>query len=145
MRHIQTAFLAWLMLVGSAPASADLVVIVNAESGVESLTRDEAVNVFMGRYRKLPSGVAALPVDQAGEKAAFYKALLNKELPEVQSYWARLVFSGQGSPPRQMENTTEVIDVVINNKGAIGYIDRADINDRVKVVLDLSRLASSRQ
>lgn len=121
----------------SVPVAADLVVIANRDSGVESLTRDAVVNIFMGRYQKLPSGVTALPVDLAGDKAAFYKSLLDKELPEVQSYWARLVFSGQGSPPRQMEKSEEVIDVVANNKGAVGYVDRALLDDRVIVVLEL--------
>lgn len=121
----------------SMPASAELVVIANPGSGVETLTRDAVVNIFMGRYQKLPSGVTALPVDLADGKAAFYKALLNKELPEIQSYWARLVFSGQGSPPRQMEDSKEVIDVVASNKGALGYVDRSLVDGRVKIVLEL--------
>jgi ABC-type phosphate transport system substrate-binding protein len=131
--------IACLLLFASVQAMAELVVITNPGSGVEKLTRDEAVNIFMGRYRKLPSGMAALPVDENGEKAVFYRALLGKELPEVQSYWARLVFSGQGSPPRQMENADEVIETVVNNKGAIGYIDKRKVTSRVKVVLDLGQ------
>lgn len=139
MRCIAFFLIAWLLALGPACAAGDLVVITNTGSGVAKLTRDEAVNIFMGRYKKLPSGMAALPVDENGEKALFYRALLGKELPEIQSYWARLVFSGQGSPPRQMENADEVIEIVVNNKGAIGYVDRKKVNTRVKVVLDLSQ------
>jgi hypothetical protein len=118
-------------------AGADLVVIANPDSGVDQLSRDAVVDIFMGRYQKLPSGVTALPVDQAPAKAAFYKSLLDKELPEIQSYWARLVFSGQGSPPRQMATAAEVIDVVANNRGAVGYVDSTEIDRRVQVVLAL--------
>lgn len=127
------------LLVACGTAWAELVVIANRDSGVEKLTRDAVVNVFMGRYQKLPSGVTALPVDLGQHKADFYKSLLDKELPEVQSYWARLVFSGQASPPRQVENTADVIDVVANNKGAVGYIDRSELDNRVIVVLELPR------
>jgi len=140
MYRIATALIAWLLVAGIACAAGDLVVIVNAGSGVDKLTREDAINIFMGRYKRLPSGIAALPVDENGEKGAFYKLLVGKDLPEIQSYWARLVFSGQGSPPRIMENSDEVIDVVVNNKGAIGYIDRKKLSGRVKMVLDLSRL-----
>lgn len=138
MRCAAFFVIAWLVAFGPACAANDLVVITNPGSGVEKLTRDEAVNIFMGRYKKLPSGMAALPVDENGEKAAFYRALVGKELPEVQSYWARLVFSGQGSPPRQLENADEVIETVLNNKGAIGYIDKKKVNSHVKVVLELT-------
>ncbi|MEO8755571.1 MAG: hypothetical protein ABI624_23145 [Casimicrobiaceae bacterium] len=138
MRYAGCILLAWLLATGCSCMAADLVVITNIGSGVEKLTHDEAVNIFMGRFRKLPSGMAALPVDDGVEKAAFYRALLGKELPEIQSYWARLVFSGQGSPPRQMENSAEVIEIVANNRGAIGYVDRKKVTPQVKVVLDLS-------
>ncbi|MEO8159370.1 MAG: hypothetical protein ABI648_16345 [Betaproteobacteria bacterium] len=139
MRFIASVLIAGLLVLGPAHAAGDLVVITNAGNGVEKLTRDEVVNIFMGRYKKLPSGMAALPVDESGEKAAFYRALLGKELPEIQSYWARLVFSGQGSPPRQMDNADEVLETIINNKGAIGYVDKKKVSSRVKVLLDLSR------
>lgn len=139
MRTVTFILTTWLLALGAAHAAGDLVVIANTGSGFEKLTRDEAVNIFMGRYKKLPSGIAALPVDEGSEKAAFYRALVGKELSEIQSYWARLVFSGQSSPPRLMENANEVIETVINNKGAIGYIDRKKVTARVRVVLDLSR------
>ena len=128
----------WLALLEAAGAADNLVMIAHPASGVEKLSREEAVNIFMGRYKKLPSGITALPVDESGEKAAFYRALVGKELPDIHSYWARLVFSGQGSPPRQLEGASEVLEIVSNNRGAIGYIDRKNVNNRVKVVLDLS-------
>lgn len=125
------------MLLAGAPARGELVVIANPDSGVEQLTRDAVVNIFMGRYQKLPSGITALPVDEAGTKAPFYKALLDKELPEVQSYWARLVFSGKSSPPRQVASAAEVIDLVANNRGAVGYIERSELVEQVRIVLEL--------
>jgi hypothetical protein len=138
-RHIALQ-LALALAFASFPAAAkDLVVIANVASGVEKLTRDEAVNLFMGRYGKLPSGITALPLDEIGNKAAFYRALVGKELPDVNSYRARLMFSGLGSPPRQTDSTEEVIETVANNKGAIGYIDKAKADRRVKVILDLSQ------
>jgi ABC-type phosphate transport system substrate-binding protein len=138
MRRFVAVLIAALLLAGPAAASGELVVIVNTGSGVDKLSREEIVNIFMGRYKKLGAGMAALPVDENGQKAAFYRALLGKELPEIQSYWARLVFSGQGSPPRQADSGEEVIEIVANNKGAIGYIEKKKLSGRMKVVLELS-------
>jgi hypothetical protein len=122
-----------------AAAAQNLVVIANVGSGVDRLTHDEVVNIFMGRYGKLPSGITALPLDEVGNKATFYRELIGKELADVNSYRARLMFSGLGSPPRQTDNVDEVIETVVNNKGAIGYIDKAKVDRRVKVILDLSQ------
>lgn len=127
-------------LSSSAFAASDMVVITNPGSGVDRLTRDEVTAIYMGRSKKLSSGLPAIPIDQAPtnpEKARFYRDLIDKELPEVNSYWARLTFSGRGTPPRQVSNASEVIETVAANKGAIGYIPRANVDRRVHVVLDL--------
>lgn len=132
------ARIAALWIVSLACGATDLVVIANRQSGFERLSREETSSLFMGRHRRLPSGMAAIPVDQAADKAAFYRALLGKELPEVQSYWARIIFSGGGSPPQQAATADEVIEMVANNRGAVGYIPRARADARVKVVAELS-------
>ena len=111
-------------------------------SGVDSMSRVEVSNVFMARNRKLPSGVVALPLDLAGnapERQRFYSLLLGKSIAEVNSYWARLLFSGRATPPQQMSDASSVIDAVADNKGAIAYVDKSKVDGRVKVVLVLAQ------
>jgi ABC-type phosphate transport system substrate-binding protein len=55
----------------------------------------------------------------------------------MSSYWARLVFSGQTSPPFQVPDAQTAIDLVQNNPNAIAYIDRAAVTPKVKVVLEI--------
>ncbi len=121
-------------------AATDLVIITNPNSGVDKMTRDEVTAVFMGRTKKLPSGITALPIDQpvSGGKAKFYGELINKELAEINSYWARLIFSGQGTPPRQADDNAEILEIVGSNKGAIAYVPRNVVDKRVRIILDLS-------
>ena len=143
MKHgILTMFVALLWLggahAGDAPAS--IVVIVNPSSGVEKLTRDEVIDIFLGRYRKLPSGRMALPIDvteSGSERAQFYQMLVKKSPAEMSSYWARLVFSGQTSPPFQVPDAKTAVDLVQSNPNAIAYVDRASLNAHVKVVLEI--------
>lgn len=123
-------------------ASNDFVVIANPNSGVEKMSKDEVINVYMGRNRKLSSGVTAQPLDLENpltEKANFYNTMVNKELSEISSYWARLMFSGQGSPPRQVASAEQAVELVGRLKGAIAYVDRKKIDKRVRVVFDPSR------
>ncbi len=128
---------AWLLLMGTPALASDLVLVGNPDSGLSTLERDQVVNIYMGRYRKLPSGMTALPLDYTDEREAFYQALVGRSLPEINSYWARLVFSGRGSPPRQVDSAGELLDIVAENRGAIGYLPEDEVDDRVVVLLNL--------
>ncbi len=123
-------------------AAAEPVVIVHPDSGVQSLTRDDVINIFMGRQKRLPSGIVALPVEQArpaATRARFYQLLVKKDLPDISAYWARLLYSGQAQPPRQADSAEEVLELVSQNRGAIGVVDGAQADRRVRVVFDLGR------
>lgn len=125
--HGIAAILIILLLIAAADSSADagLVVVVNAQSGVQTLTHEEIVNIFLGRFRRLPSGMAALPVDQPPDqplRAEFYRRLVNKTPAEIRAYWARLVFSGKTSPPHQAATQSEVLQWMRDNPGAVGYL-----------------------
>jgi ABC-type phosphate transport system substrate-binding protein len=142
MKRIALLFLLAAFVSGHARSSepASIVVIVNPSSGVDHLTRDEVIDIFLGRYRKLPSGRAALPIDiseASAERASFYQLLVKKSLADMSSYWARLVFSGQTSPPFQVPDAKTAIELVQSNPNAIAYVDRASVGAGVKVVLEI--------
>jgi hypothetical protein len=129
-----------LMGVSASTCLAQLAVVVSARSDVEKLGREEVINIFLGRFRQLPSGAMAHPIDLPAslpERAAFYRLLVDKELPEINAYWARLVFSGRTAPPRQARDNEDMLDLVATLPGAVGYIARGRVDNRVRVVLEL--------
>ncbi len=120
-------------------ALADVVVVMRAGSSNDQLGREEVTNIFMGRYRKLPSGQSALPVDQplsSPLRAQFYMQLVGKDLAEINAYWSRLYFSGKASPPIQTNSQAEVYELLLSQPGAIGYVDRHHVDTRMRVVYD---------
>jgi ABC-type phosphate transport system substrate-binding protein len=141
MKHVIQALVFALMCSGArATDTQSIVVIVNPASGVDKLTRDEVIDIFLGRYRKLPSGRVALPIDvneTGAERAQFYHLLVKKSPAEMSSYWARLVFSGQTSPPFQVPDAQTALELVQSNPNAIAYIGRAAVTPKVKVVLEI--------
>lgn len=119
-----------------------LVIIVNPASGVNRLTQDEVINLFMGREKRLPSGLVALPVEPVGSpemRQRFYEKLINLPLVQVKTYWARMYFSGLAQPPRQVRDSEEVIEMVLANKGAVGFVERSKVDSRVRPVLVLGQ------
>lgn len=142
LRRLLIACVVAAALPFAATAEEELVVIANPSSGVDKLTRDEVIDIFLGRRRQLPSGIAAMPLDlpaSSPEKAQFYRRLVGKELSEINAYWVRLVFSGRTQPPRQAQNTEEMMSLVNDNRGALGYVGKSDVGPRVKIVFELER------
>lgn len=134
-----------ILLLACAPLAAGearLVVVVNAESGVTRVTQEEARNIFLGRQKRLASGVPAVPVEQGtpvGVRARFYRLLVNKDLAEINAYWARLYFTGQAHPPREVPGSENVVRSVAADKGGIGLMlmDSGKPDARIRVALDL--------
>jgi ABC-type phosphate transport system substrate-binding protein len=139
--HIPKLCLVAVLVFATVPAQAELVVVVNANSSVEHLSREEVINIFMGRYRKLPDGNTVQPLDNKGEspdRQNFYKKLLNKSLAEINAYWARLIFSGRTSPPLPLDTSSQILEKVAHDPTAIGYVERNNVNGKVKVVFSLA-------
>ncbi len=140
MRTLPALILA-LLLAGPTAAS-ELVVVVSARTTVDQLSQEDVINIFMGRYRRLPGGAAAFPIDQSaddGIKANFYRRLVNKNLDDINAYWARLVFSGKAAPPLKTASQADVIKLLSSTPGAIAYLDRGQVDGRFKVVFDFAR------
>jgi ABC-type phosphate transport system substrate-binding protein len=130
-RRFAIAVFGLLLGLGAMPARADMVVVANAHSSFGQLTRNEVINIYMGRYRRLPDGSAAVPFDLAAgspERKAFYRRLLDKSLEEINAYWARLVFSGRTTPPQELTGPDELLARVAADPHAIGYLDRQQLS-----------------
>jgi hypothetical protein len=142
MRRVVQVLLALAPLLHTGLARAQvLVVIVNPSVGVQQLSRREALDIFLGRYRTFPSGASALPIDldiSSVERRQFYLLLAHKDATEMNSYWARLTFSGRISPPFAVVDARTAVDMVARNPNAIAYVDRAAVDNRVRIALEIT-------
>jgi ABC-type phosphate transport system substrate-binding protein len=139
LARLLIAFTATLLM--ATVRAQTLVVIVNPSIGVQHLSRREALDIFLGRYRTFPSGASALPIDldiNSGERKEFYLILAHKDAADMSSYWARLTFSGRISPPFAVPDAHVAVDIVASNPNAIAYVDRSVVDDRVRVALELT-------
>ncbi len=130
----------WVSMLAPVSTRADMVVIMNEDSEVEHLSREQVINIFMGRYRKLPDDTVATPLDigrDTPERQLFYRHLLNKTLAEINAYWARLLFSGKTVAPEEVESQRKVLERVAHDLHALGYVDRQHLTGHVKVVYEV--------
>ncbi|MDF1583149.1 MAG: hypothetical protein RQ733_09080 [Methyloprofundus sp.] len=112
--------------------------IANADNPVSGMSKTEIQSLFMGRKRTFANGIKAMPLDFSVARERFYPLLTKRSTQQIDAYWARIIFSGQGMPPIKLSSAQDVLSMVQENQGAIAYIDRSSIGDsQVQVLLSL--------
>jgi hypothetical protein len=132
--------IAWplLLLATAVSARADFYIVVHASNPQRSLTQKEAVDLFMGRSRAFANGDFALIFDLPRDhprRAAFYQALTGMSVAQVNSYWSRLMFSGQSVPPQSLPDEAAMASILRRNPSALGWLSREPGEPGLRVVL----------
>ena len=131
-------YCAALMSVQSA--FSQVAVVVGAKSSISSLNAEQVSALYLGKTDKLPSGDTALPLDQAAGstvRGSFYEKVTGKSEAQVKSAWSRLVFSGKGTPPKEVASSADVKKLVSTNPNTIGYIEKSAVDSSVKVIFSV--------
>lgn len=118
----------------------ELLVIVNAANPLDRLTREELLDIYMGRRSHFPTGDPALPLDLDADsplRATYYQTLTGKTVAQINAYWARLIFTGRATPPRVLPDAAAALEAVRGNRHAIAYIDARSLPSQVKIVFQL--------
>src|SRR5688572_13644417 len=116
----------------AAAANAEVAVIVSAKSTATTMTPDEIANIYLGK------STAMKPVDNATPvRSQFYTKVAGKDEAQVKAIWSKLVFTGKATPPKEMASSADVVKAVAADPNAIGYVDKAAVDDTVKVVLEV--------
>ena len=138
-RHCLMSAAAW-PLAGWANADASPVVVVGAANPLQPLSATQCVGYFTGRQRTLPNGEPVQPHDLPADhplRERFYRLLTGLGPAQMNSYWARLRFSGQMQPPTVVDSEAAMLRVLRDNPRAIGYLGRMPEDERLRVLLVL--------
>lgn len=126
-----------VMLALTGSAFADLAVIVNTAYPVASADKGDIAKVFLSKANGLSGGGTLIPVDQADGSAirkGFYSNLAGKNPAQMNAYWSKLIFTGQGQPPKAVGGDADVEALVANNPNMIGYVHASAVGKGVKVI-----------
>lgn len=139
LRKFTVRLLASALLGGAPVAWADYFIVVSDDNPTTSLSDKEALHLFLGNQRAFPGGTPARAYELAGDelRAGFYRALGAMSLAQVNSYWARLMFSGRNLPPQQLESTAAMVEKVSQDPRAIGWLPTAPTHKGLRTVLVL--------
>ena len=123
-----------LGLVMATRAMAGDVVVIMAPNAA-SLTKEQVSNVYLGRA--LDYKPVDLP-ETNGTRTDFYKKATDRDASQIKALWARLMFTGHGQAPKVLDSAAAVKKAVAADPKSVGYIDKADVDSTIKVVLTLN-------
>lgn len=120
----------------SCSVFAEVAVIVNKANN-DAIDDSMVKKIYLGKAKSFAGGakidVFALKGDSAVAEEFIDKAL-SKSNSQYKSYWSKLIFTGKGTPPEEVDSPEDVISKVKGSAGGIGFIPADKVTDDVKVV-----------
>ena len=129
----------FLTLCSPALSFAGMLVVVAESSPLAEMDRHEVRQLYMDnatRFDGHPVTVLDMP-EGSQEREAFYQSATGKSASQLKSYWARMIFTGQGMPPRQVKSARDMVQKLKYDPRAVGYVQEADMQEGLSVLLRL--------
>lgn len=129
-----------VLLTQAIVANSSLAVIVSKDSDIQKISKKDISKIFLSKTKNLPNGQKAITVELNDNKYKefFYQKVSGKSLKRLKKYWATMIFTGKGQPPKKMTNSAEIIEFVKNNLNAIAYIPMKDaLPSDIRMILEL--------
>ena len=117
-------------------ANNDFVVAVSKDSTINKLSKHDIAKLFLSKIKNFPNGEKAIPIEINHKQShiLFHKQVTNKNEKQLSRYWAKMIFTGRGIPPKRLEKMSDVIEFVTKNTNAITYIQRKYLPKSFKIV-----------
>lgn len=128
--------LAAVILLPSAWAQ-DYAVIVHPSNSA-TLKAKTVSKIFLAKTKKFPGGGQAVPIMQKSSSAIskkFIADVLKKRASQYKSYWSKMVFTGKGNPPKEVDDDAKAKALVTKNPSIIAIVAASAVDDTVKVAL----------
>ena len=99
--------------------------IAHPQVAARSISSHDVSEMFMKRATAWADGSHVKPVDQivtASVRETFSRAVHGKSARAVKTQWSQIIFTGQGTPPPEVPSDAKVLEFVLANPGAVGYV-----------------------
>jgi ABC-type phosphate transport system substrate-binding protein len=136
-RRLLLGFLTVLVTAMPVHGAQSVEVIANPQTSSQTLSQAALRAIFAMRIKQWPDGapvkVFVLP-DRTSTHEAFCKEILRIYPYVLRDTWDRMVFTGAGQAPTQVNSPEELLQHVAKTPGGIGYIEKGKANEMVKTL-----------
>jgi len=117
-------------------SSAQVAVIANNSVPIETISEAKLLDIYSGDIRWWDNGDPVIVFDleqKTNVKYDFYN-FLGKSTSRMKSIWLKKMLSGEGEPPEALKSEEEMLKIVGETIGAIGFISKDKVVPEVKVL-----------
>ncbi len=142
MHSLRTLF-STCLLVLTPPALADyqpLVIVTMRSSPLQSMSLDTLRRIYLRKSTLDGNGKRWIPVNLPVSdklREGFSLVLFKKRPEDQEDYWNEQYFHGI-NPPEVLASEEAVLRFVAMTPGAIGYVRKRNVDDRVKILTVIS-------
>lgn len=111
-------------------------VIVHPDNPSDAVSRDFLRDAYLKKETEW-HGHTLRPIDltlKHGVREQFTKDVIRKSVAQLRTYWTQQVFSGKGAPPPEVDSAAAVVDYVLANPGAVGYVPANADTGKARVI-----------
>ena len=113
-------FILCLIVPASYSCAANGIVVVANLQQPQTMKKHEIRNIFMGGQSNLLEPVVLKPGEEA--RHVFNTFVVGLTEARIQSYWAQMRFSGRNRAPVEVNNAEQMLQYLLENQGAVGYL-----------------------
>src|SRR5690606_2590060 len=135
MKKLGLVFAASLL---ASPLALAEVVVNNNPFGPDSISAKQVRGLHLNRSKALPTGQRRQPFElpeRSAPRDECHDQVAGRNDAKLKAFWSQQLFTGRGQPPAEAGSASGMKTQVAPTPGAIGYIDSADLDDSVKVIL----------
>ncbi|MDO6618882.1 MULTISPECIES: phosphate ABC transporter substrate-binding protein [unclassified Shewanella] len=121
-----------LALSVSCVFSVNAAVVVIGNPAAADISKSDAKKAFLGKG----SSFVVYELEEGNPiRSEFHSAVTGKSDAQLKAFWSKQVFTGKGTPPATIGDASGMKAAIAADANAIGYIDEADVDGSVKVIL----------
>ncbi len=140
MMGLRLLMITALMCSVEAFAENRVVVIVHPDVADEALSDDDLRGIFWGDRTRWRNGdrIAMVLPSRSPIRDAFLETHIGRTDAQFRNHWRRIVFTGRGQMPREIEEEADLLAYVANTPGAVSFIGASALQrseESVKILL----------
>jgi hypothetical protein len=128
-------FILLFLLILTPAIHSQMVIVCNKKSNIKTLSKESIRYLYLAKVNKI-NNVKIQPLLSKDKELheRFVNTILDKDILQYSSYWARLVFTGRKPIPRRLNY--EEIDEKLNELNTIIYIDKKNVKKDWKIIYE---------
>jgi ABC-type phosphate transport system substrate-binding protein len=118
------------------PLSSEVVIITHPANKQNEVSSDFIKKVYLNKITRWDSGslITLTYIKKGPVHNDFLKKYVGKSTSRFKRFWKKMVFTGRGTQPKTFKDEEGLIDYIKENKSSIGYVDKENISDGVKIL-----------